>query len=122
MATQGAVGRAAQPAHTPGARARRALPHSPCDYSPKPNANSLEPNAQVLNKTDLVSPEEVEKLTEWYRTHARAEVVLPISALEGENVEAVRDWVVSKMPEGPALYPKVGGRETPDNALPQGGR
>lgn len=72
------------------------------------------PLAVVLNKTDLVPPEEVEELTEWYRTHARAEVVLPISALEGANVEAVRDWVVSKMPEGPALYPKGVVAEAPE--------
>ncbi|EFN58030.1 hypothetical protein CHLNCDRAFT_20741 [Chlorella variabilis] len=64
------------------------------------------PMAVLLNKTDLVPAEELEALEAWYRQYCKADAVLPISALESSNLDAVVEWLVGKLPEGPSLYPK----------------
>lgn len=63
---------------------------------------------QLLNKCDLLGPEELDVLAGWYRQYCKAEVVLPISALQGSGLPGVVDWLASKLPESPSLYPKVG--------------
>ncbi len=43
----------------------------------------------------------------WYRSHCKAEVVLPGSALSSkESVAQLKAWAASKLPDGPTLYPK----------------
>lgn len=64
------------------------------------------PMAVLLNKADLLEPEELEALEGWYRLYCKADIVLPISALQSANLEAVVEWVASKLPEGPSMYPK----------------
>jgi len=64
------------------------------------------PMAVLLNKADLLESGALKELTTWFQEHCRAEIVIPISALQDGNLEAVKDWVVSQIPEGPALYPK----------------
>lgn len=64
---------------------------------------------QLLNKADLLAPEVLEELVAWYRANCKADTVLPICALSGSGLGPVRDWIVSKLPESPSLYPKVGG-------------
>lgn len=67
---------------------------------------------QLLNKADLLEEEQLEELVRWYRAHCKADVVVPLSALHGVGLEAVREWIYGKLPESPSLYPKVwGGRE-----------
>lgn len=63
--------------------------------------------AQLLNKADLLEPQQLEALTAWYRQYCKADAVLPISALQGSNLQAVVDWLAGKLPEGPSMYPKV---------------
>jgi hypothetical protein len=46
------------------------------------------------------------ELEEWYKTHCKAELVFPGSALNSDNVEALKAWAASKLPDGPTLYPK----------------
>lgn len=58
---------------------------------------------------DLLPPGEAAELQAWFGEHCAAERTIPISALEGTNTRAVLDWVLAKMPEGPSMYPKVGG-------------
>jgi hypothetical protein len=70
-----------------------------------PNNNSL--LLQLLNKVDLLSPEQRAELEGWFEANCGAERTLPISALNATNTPSVVDWVVSKLPEGPSMYPKV---------------
>ncbi|GBF97241.1 GTPase Era [Raphidocelis subcapitata] len=87
------------------------------------------PMAVMLNKADLVPPETLAELEEWYRTNCRAEAVFAGTALgrapgggggwagsgndadaraaaAGPAVQALKAWAVEKLPEGPTLYPK----------------
>lgn len=33
--------------------------------------------------------------------------VIPISAKYGQGVDDIKDWILTKLPYGPAYYPKV---------------
>lgn len=68
---------------------------------------------QLLNKCDLLEPPEMEQLAAWYRQYCKAEVVLPISALQRSGLQPVVDWLERKLPEGPSMYPKVPACATP---------
>lgn len=72
------------------------------------------PMAVLLNKSDLLSPEQLSELEHWYRTACKAEAILTGSALNNSGVQAIKDWAVSKMPEGPTLYPKGMVSEQPE--------
>ncbi|GAB4814342.1 hypothetical protein N2152v2_001388 [Parachlorella kessleri] len=64
------------------------------------------PMTVLLNKMDLLSPEQRGALEAWFAANCTAERTIPISALNATNTAAVVDWVVSKLPEGPSMYPK----------------
>lgn len=42
----------------------------------------------------------------WWKRNCRCEAVMTMSALQGQGVPAVKDWMVEQLPEGPTLYPK----------------
>ncbi|HDR7381445.1 GTPase Era [Bacillus toyonensis] len=59
----------------------------------------------VINKIDQVHPEQLLELIDQYRKlHEFAEIV-PISALDGNNVEALIGVIKKYLPEGPQYYP-----------------
>ncbi|WP_324627825.1 GTPase Era [Bacillus paranthracis] len=59
----------------------------------------------VINKIDQVHPEQLLELIDQYRKlHDFAEIV-PISALDGNNVEALIGTIKKYLPEGPQYYP-----------------
>ncbi|CAM8901285.1 hypothetical protein QQ045_011110 [Rhodiola kirilowii] len=60
----------------------------------------------VLNKKDLIKPGEIAKKIEWYEKFTDVDEVIPVSAKYGQGVEDVKDWILSKIPKGPAYYPK----------------
>ncbi|KAK8938112.1 GTP-binding protein [Platanthera guangdongensis] len=60
----------------------------------------------VLNKKDLLKPREVAQRIEWYEKFTEADEVIPVSAKYGHGVDDVKDWILSKLPLGPAYYPK----------------
>ncbi|XP_057740732.1 GTPase ERA-like, chloroplastic isoform X2 [Arachis stenosperma] len=64
------------------------------------------PTLLILNKKDLIKPGEVAKKLEWYEKFTDVDEVIPVSAKYGHGVEDVRDWILSKLPNGPAYYPK----------------
>jgi len=75
------------------------------------------PMAVLLNKADLVPPEEVAAVTDWYKENCRAEQVFLGSALQGASGPGVADikaWAVSKLPLGPTLYEKSTVSEQPE--------
>lgn len=60
----------------------------------------------VLNKKDLIRPGEIAKRLEWYEKIAEVDEVIPISAKYGQGVDDIKDWILTKLPYGPAYYPK----------------
>ncbi|MED5074285.1 GTPase Era [Anoxybacillus geothermalis] len=59
----------------------------------------------VINKIDRVHPDELLPLIDQYKDlHPFAEIV-PISALEGNNVERLLEQIKERLPEGPQYYP-----------------
>lgn len=59
----------------------------------------------VINKIDLIHPDELLKLIESYNEKFDFAEIVPISALEGNNVEKLLEQIKGKMPEGPQFYP-----------------
>jgi GTP-binding protein Era len=59
----------------------------------------------VLNKIDQVHPDELPKLIESYRSEFDFKEAIPISALQGNNVENLLAKIGEYLPEGPQYYP-----------------
>ncbi|WP_067727382.1 GTPase Era [Oceanobacillus damuensis] len=59
----------------------------------------------IINKIDLIHPEEVFALIEQYRQKLEFQEIIPISALEGNNVDHLVDVLKGHLPEGPQYYP-----------------
>ncbi|GAJ99109.1 MULTISPECIES: GTPase Era [Geomicrobium] len=59
----------------------------------------------VMNKIDKVHPEQLLERIEEYRHHYDFKEIIPISALEGQNVPVLVENLVKYMPEGPQYYP-----------------
>lgn len=59
----------------------------------------------IINKIDLVSPEELLQLIDEYKDKAEFEQIVPISALQGNNVEHLLHELYKILPEGPQYYP-----------------
>lgn len=74
-----------------------------CSVLPAPSSTASKPYLALLLQ--------MSELEEWYKTHCKAVLVFPGSALNSDNVEVLKAWAADKLPEGPTLYPKsqVGG-------------
>ena len=59
----------------------------------------------VLNKIDLVHPDALMQKIEQYKEYMDFTDIIPISALEGLNVDHFIDVLKSYLPEGPKYYP-----------------
>ncbi|KAK6150649.1 hypothetical protein DH2020_015581 [Rehmannia glutinosa] len=64
------------------------------------------PTLLVLNKKDLIKPGEIAKKIEWYEKFTDVDEVIPVSAKYGHGVDDIKEWILSKLPCGPAYYPK----------------
>lgn len=64
------------------------------------------PTLLVMNKKDLIKPGEIAKKLEWYEKFTDVDEVIPVSAKYGYGVDDIKDWILSKLPLGPAYYPK----------------
>lgn len=65
------------------------------------------PTILLLNKIDrLAEKSALLPLIEIYRSAMEFAEIIPISALAGDGLDAVRQAVVSRIPEGPPLYPE----------------
>lgn len=68
----------------------------------------------VLNKIDRRTRDQLLPIIDaWQKVHPFKEIV-PVSALEGDNVERLLDVLVTYLPEGPALYPEDTLTELPE--------
>ncbi|ANB60043.1 GTPase Era [Anoxybacteroides amylolyticum] len=59
----------------------------------------------VVNKIDQVHPDDLLPLIDRYRALYSFAEVVPISALQGNNVETLIEQIKSYLPEGPQYYP-----------------
>jgi GTP-binding protein Era len=60
----------------------------------------------LLNKTDLLQPDQIDALRVYYASRPGVAAALCASAATGEGVPQLRDWLVSSLPLGQSLYPK----------------
>ncbi|MCE4956145.1 GTPase Era [Macrococcoides caseolyticum] len=60
----------------------------------------------VLNKIDKIHPDQLIKEIEKYKDLLPFAEIVPISALQGNNVDRLVEVIESYMPEGPMYYPK----------------
>ncbi len=60
----------------------------------------------LLNKIDLMTPEEVFDTVEEYRHLLNFKEIIPISALNGANLSTFLDLLKKNLPVGPMYYPK----------------
>ncbi|EUJ33354.1 GTPase Era [Listeria floridensis FSL S10-1187] len=60
----------------------------------------------LINKIDLVSPEELVLLIDKYREMLDFAEIIPISALEGNNVPNLLEQTTTHLEQGPMYYPK----------------
>lgn len=60
----------------------------------------------IINKIDLIHPDELFPLIEQYRIKYSFEEIIPISALQGNNVTHLLDVLKNHLPEGPRYYPE----------------
>ncbi len=59
----------------------------------------------VINKIDLVHPDELLPIIETYQAEFDFAEIVPISALQGNNVDRLFDVLKTYIPEGPQYYP-----------------
>lgn len=59
----------------------------------------------VINKIDQVHPDKLLPIMESYQEKYPFKEIVPISALEGNNVDRLLDQIKSFLPEGPQYYP-----------------
>jgi GTP-binding protein Era len=75
------------------------------------------PESQPTPEQHEAAKRRLAELEQWYRENCRAEAVFVGSARKGAadaGVAAVRAWAVSRLPEGPTLYPKSMVSEQPE--------
>lgn len=65
-----------------------------------------QPVLLVINKIDEVHPDELLPLIDQYREKLPFAEVVPISALQGNNVDRLLEVLVDQLPEGPQYYPE----------------
>lgn len=59
----------------------------------------------VINKIDQIHPDELLPVIESYKEKYPFKEIIPISALEGNNVERLLEQIKTYLPEGPQYYP-----------------
>lgn len=69
-------------------------------------AAETRPLLLVLNKKDRIKPGEVKNKLKWYTENSNAGDVMVVSAKYGQGCEEIRKWALSKLPLGPAYYPR----------------
>lgn len=60
----------------------------------------------VLNKIDQIHPDELLPIIEDYNSQMTFAEIVPISAIEGNNVERLMETIRAYIPEGPQFYPE----------------
>lgn len=64
------------------------------------------PKLIVINKIDLTTQEELEKMVESWNVTAPGVPVLPVSAIKKFNTDLLLREIISRLPEGPPYFPE----------------
>jgi len=75
------------------------------DIIQKVNAAGV-PILLVINKIDLNKEEKLAEVTEYWTERIKADIVIPISALEGFNLQKIMQEILDRLPEHPPFYDK----------------
>jgi GTPase len=67
--------------------------------------NSKTPVFLIINKIDLVHPDELFKIITSYTAEYDFAEIVPISAMNGNNVDRLLETMIKYLPEGPKYYP-----------------
>ena len=67
--------------------------------------NCHSPVFLIVNKIDMVHPDELLPLIDSYRTAFPFQEVIPISAREGQNTNTMMEQIIGVLEEGPKYYP-----------------
>ena len=67
--------------------------------------NVSSPVFLVINKIDKVHPDKLLGIIEDYTSQMDFSEIVPISAVEGNNVERLMETLITQMPEGPQYFP-----------------
>ncbi|WP_295731566.1 GTPase Era [uncultured Limosilactobacillus sp.] len=59
----------------------------------------------VVNKIDTVHPNELPEVVDQYKDSLPFKEIVPVSALQGNNVNTLMNELVQDLPEGPQYYP-----------------
>jgi GTP-binding protein Era len=73
--------------------------------------------ALVLNKIDGMKRTDLLPLVEKFRGEGLFEDIFLVSALKGDGLDALLDWVKARMPEGPWHYPEDEAADVPARLL-----
>ncbi len=68
-------------------------------------AGNSTPVFLVINKIDQIHPDELLGIIENYKERYEFAEIIPISALQGNNVESLLDTLSKYLPDGPQYYP-----------------
>ncbi len=68
-------------------------------------AGNSTPVFLVINKIDQIHPDELLGIIESYKERYEFAEIIPISALQGNNVKSLLDTLSKYLPEGPQYYP-----------------
>ncbi|GAB3688963.1 GTPase Era [Spirosoma flavus] len=60
----------------------------------------------LINKIDQATQDQVIEKIAYWQTHFKAQEIIPISALNGFNIDLVFDSIFSRLPEHPPYFPK----------------
>src|SRR5699024_1422392 len=58
----------------------------------------------LINKVDLIHPDDLFPIIDQYKDKCEFEEIIPISALNGNNVNRLLELIQSHLPEGPKYY------------------
>ncbi|WP_017548827.1 GTPase Era [Salinicoccus carnicancri] len=67
--------------------------------------NTRTPIVLVMNKIDLVHPDKLIQQIEVYKDKLEFNDIVPISALQGNNIEKLLEVIEGYLPDGPMYYP-----------------
>ncbi|WP_203246884.1 GTPase Era [Sporosarcina beigongshangi] len=67
--------------------------------------NTQTPVFLIINKIDLVHPDELLKIITSYTSEYDFAEIVPISAMNGNNIERLNETLTKYLPEGPKYYP-----------------
>ncbi|MEO1055201.1 MAG: GTPase Era [Bacteroidota bacterium] len=80
-----------------------------------PILNTDVPVIHLINKTDLAKGSQVKDKTDYWAKFIDAARVIPISALNGDNIDEVFQAIIELLPEHPAYFPKDSLTDKPEH-------